>query len=33
MEFTVAGGVITAIDVLADPDRLAELDLGPASRG
>jgi RNA polymerase sigma factor (sigma-70 family) len=33
MEFTVAGGVITAIDVLADPDRLAELDLGPGSPG
>lgn len=27
MAFTVVGGVIVAIDVLTDPDRLAALDL------
>jgi len=27
MGFTVAGGKIVAIDALADPERLAELDL------
>jgi RNA polymerase sigma-70 factor (ECF subfamily) len=27
MGFTVAGGKIVAIDVLADPERLAALDL------
>jgi hypothetical protein len=27
MAFTVAGGRVVAIDVLADPERLAELDL------
>ena len=27
MGFTVAGGRIVAIDVLADPDRLRDLDL------
>ena len=28
MEFVVSGGMIVAIDVLADPERLARLDLG-----
>jgi RNA polymerase sigma-70 factor (ECF subfamily) len=27
MAFTIAGGRIVAIDVLADPDRLADIDL------
>ena len=27
MAFTVVGGRVVAIDVLADPDRLAKLDL------
>jgi RNA polymerase sigma-70 factor (ECF subfamily) len=27
MAFTVAGGKIVAIDVLADPDRMHQLDL------
>jgi len=27
--FTVTDGRIVAIDALADPERLAELDLGP----
>ncbi|MEV7724564.1 hypothetical protein AB0P15_07520 [Streptomyces sp. NPDC087917] len=30
MAFTVRGGLITALDVLTDPERLAALDLGPA---
>ena len=29
MAFTVTGGRIAAIDVLADPDRLQALDLPP----
>jgi hypothetical protein len=32
MAFTVAHGKVVAIDVLADPDRLRELDL-PAHNG
>jgi len=32
LAFTVAGGRIVAVDVLADPDRLARLDLGIARR-
>jgi RNA polymerase sigma-70 factor (ECF subfamily) len=31
MAFTVTGGKIVAIDVLADPERLHKLDLGPVS--
>ncbi|MEW2356321.1 RNA polymerase sigma factor SigJ [Spirillospora sp. NPDC029432] len=31
MSFTVAGGRIAAIDILADPERLARLDLGSAA--
>ncbi|WP_306366635.1 sigma-70 family RNA polymerase sigma factor [Nocardiopsis sp. CC223A] len=33
MGFVVAGGRITAIDVLADPDRLAELGITPEALG
>ena len=33
MGFTVAGGRIVAIDVLADPDRLRELDLAVLDEG
>ncbi|MFJ9341506.1 sigma factor [Streptomyces sp. NPDC101733] len=33
MAFTVRGGLITALDVLTDPERLAALDLGPALEG
>ena len=33
MAFTVTGGKIVAIDVLADPERLHQLELGGAARG
>jgi hypothetical protein len=32
MGFTVAGGRITAIDALVDPERLAQVELDPPRR-
>lgn len=33
MSFTIQGGVITALDILVDPERLAQIDLGPVLGG
>lgn len=33
MSFTIRGGVITALDILVDPERLARIDLGPVLGG
>jgi hypothetical protein len=33
MAFTVAGGTITAIDALGDPERLVKIGVGPGKSG